>query len=132
MKINNLEDFNKENSNLNLKQKAKKISRNFQYSFSEDITTQNAIRANILNAANHGKHKIKILVYKNYKEEKTCGFKGFDNVINLTDYNNQIEEIVSQMISWLKEEGFVDEDIHTSKYKDENEKHCIFTVSWSI
>lgn len=131
MKINNLEDFNKENSNLNLKQKAKKISRNFQYSFSEDITNQNAIQASILNAANNRKHKIKILVYKLLVEDEgTYGFTGFDNVINLSAYNVLIEEVVSQMLEWLKKEGFADEDIYISKFQEEEYKRWILTVSW--
>lgn len=131
MKINNLEDFNKENSNLNLKQKAKKISRNFQYSFSEDITNQNAIQASILNAANNRKHKIKILVYKLLVEDEGAyGFTGFDNVINLSAYNVLIEEVVSQMLEWLKKEGFADEDIYISKFQEEEYKRWILTVSW--
>ena len=131
MKINNLEDFNKENSNLNLKQKAKKISRNFQYSFSEDITNQNAIQASILNAANNRKHKIKILVCKLLVENVgSYGFSGFDNVINLSAYDILIEEVVSQILEWLKEEGFADEDFYVSKFQEEEYKRWILTVSW--
>lgn len=128
MKINNL---NEENSNLNLKQKAKNLVKETEYDFSEDITNQNAIRANILNAAKHGKHKIKILIYKLYVEEGTYGFQGFDTVINLTDHSTHRQIVVQQLIDWLKTEGFDNEqDIHLATYKSEKESRDIVTVSW--